>query len=504
MSEPGGAGTGPGPKITGPSGADLNGTGPADRATAIPVGHQSALIWLVPAVALCFAAWIAVSAWRDRGVMVTVTFADGHGLVAGDAVKHRGIAVGSVRSAVLGDDAESVVVTLALRPDAAGLARGGSRFWLVRPEIGLQRISGIETIIGARSVAVIPGDGPPQRTFVGLEEAPVVGRRTPDDLAIVIESPRRGSFSPGSPVTYRQVQVGVIETVSLAGDAASVEVFVHIDPAYAPLVRERTVFWDAGGIEVGVGLRGVTAAVESPESFFRGGLALATPPEAGAPARRGARFRLAERVEESWLQWRPSIALGSGFLPPGLAEPRPVGFTLAWRGGLLGGARRRSGLVLETARGVIGPAWMVAVPEDAKEGSVSITLEGTGASGAVAWAAPLPEIAASRGVVLLAIEATGAPWPVDRMRAASDPEDVVIIGARGVAALPISPGRLRADGGSRDGGLWIVDPAVIVDPRLDGAAVVARVDGCVVGILRVEDGAARVAPLPTAALPSRS
>jgi hypothetical protein len=57
--------------------------------------------------------------------------------------------------------------------------------------------------------------------------------------------------------------------------------------------------------------------------------------------------------------------------------------------------------------------------------------------------------------------------------------------------LPLAAPRLAVvDGG------WSVDPAVSVDESWHGAAVVARDDGYLVGLLLVEDGEARVALVP--------
>lgn len=271
---------------------------------ALPVEHGRWL-WIVPVAAVLFALWITWQAWRERGVLVTVTFQEGHGLVAGDAVKYRGIAVGSVRDVRLAADTRSVRVLLALRPDASELAREGTRFWLVRPEVGLQRVSGLDTIIGARYVGLWPGDGPPSREFVGLDQAPITGLRQPGDISIVIAAPRRGSISVGSPLTFRQMEIGSVESIQLAPDATAVEIAVLVEAPFVHLIRENSVFWDAGGIEVGFGLKGLTAAVESPTALLRGGISTAAPNNPGRQVSDGHRFTMAEKFEDSWLKWKP-------------------------------------------------------------------------------------------------------------------------------------------------------------------------------------------------------
>lgn len=453
---------------------------PLPTAIALPPRRRS-LVWLVPLAALLIAGYAVWHAWNERGVVVTVAFEEGHGIAAGDPVKHRGIAIGTVRDVALSPEAKGVVVTLSLRREADALAAAGSRFWLVRPEIGFQRIAGLDTIVGARYVEVLPADSPHgetrarQASFVGLESPPVVQRRERGALSIIVEAPRRGSLSPGSPVIYRQVQVGVVERVELASDAGSVECAAVIDAPYAALVREGTRFWDAGGIEVGVGLKGVTAVVESPEIVLRGGLAMATPPGATTQAVNGSRFRLDERAEEAWLRWKPQVVIGSALLPQGMTEPDMAVVGINWSAGtLFSRDHSRLGWGLATQRGLLVPGWAAAPPEGAYADSIALAVNGT----PIAW--PPTVVAGDGGIALVAFDAAAieaVPWPMSRLRVATAPEDCVVIA--GLArSLALAPGRLRADG---DG--WNIDPGLPVDDSLDSGAVVARADGAVIGLL---------------------
>jgi hypothetical protein len=280
------------------------------------------------------------------------------------------------------------------------------------------------------------------------------------------------------------VQVGVVESVDLASDACSVECAVHIDAPYAALVRERTRFWDAGGIEVGVGLKGVTAAVDSPETLLRGGLALATPPDAGAAAVEGARFRADERAEEQWLRWRPQVVIGSALLPPGVPEPRTVTVALSWtEGSIFARDKSRAGWALPTRRGLLAPAWVVAAPKGAHDGSIALAIDGD----AAAW--PPGSIAGNAFVLLLDIPGSAAG--TERLRSPAGPEDCAIMTglARPVA---LAPGRLRVEETG-----WRVDPGVPLDEALDGAVVAARSDGAVIGLLERSRGDSWfVRPLP--------
>src|SRR5690606_38721254 len=63
----------------------------------------------------------------------------------------------------------------------------------------------------------------------------------------------------------------------LAEDQRTVAVKIHIEPAYADLVRKHTRFWNASGFTVDAGLGGVKFRTESLASVVAGGIAFATP-----------------------------------------------------------------------------------------------------------------------------------------------------------------------------------------------------------------------------------
>ena len=269
--------------------------------------------WLVPLGVLVTILAIALQAARERPIGVEVRFVEGSGLRAGDPVTCRGVQIGVVREVRLAPDASGVVARLDLSRDAAGVAVEGSRFWIVRPEVSLRGVSGLDSLLGPRCVSVSPGEaGSARQTrFDGLERIPV-DAPGPDSLRITLRAPRRGSLSPGSPVLYRDVPVGRIFEARLAPDARGVELVAGIEPRYAALVRDNSRFFNVSGISADWGIfGGLSLRTDSLESVVAGGVGFATPDKPGAPALEGHAFDLAEAPEESWLKWRPAIPLES-------------------------------------------------------------------------------------------------------------------------------------------------------------------------------------------------
>ncbi|MEM7228422.1 MAG: MlaD family protein [Planctomycetota bacterium] len=448
------------------------------------------LIWLVPIAALIVAAWLAAQAWTQRGVHVTVRFDDGYGLEPGDVVRYRGIDIGRVDDIAIAPDLDGIDVRLRVERHANDIARGGTQFWIVRPQVGLTNITGLDTITGTRYIAVRPGAGRPVRRFLGLNTPPVVESIHAGDLEIVLQAPQRGSLHPGAPIRYRQVRIGTVLSVALASDGTAVEARAHIDEAFTPIVRTNSRFWDDGGLDTSVGLTGVDIRVDSLEALLVGGVSVATPDNAGEPVRTGARFPIAEDADDAWLTWRPIMQIGSPMLPAGTLTPQPLRAQLTWQQGTI---RKRSdsrrGWVLPTDRGLLGPRNLLRPEQDARDDTSVLAISGQ----RVALDLPFIWESPDLGIIDRMRDANDIRrWPTLRIRQLDAPEDCLVIAdprtdARAVAA----PRMLNDDDG------WNFDDAIVFDTTWHGAAILAQSDGYLIGILILnDDDTARIATLP--------
>lgn len=462
---------------------------PQSQSLSIPTARVyrrggSPWVWLIPIAAIVFVGVLVGMYVVQRGDIITVTMSDGHNIKPGDALRCRGITVGQVRTVTLDDTLRGVVVTIRLTPDSESIARAGSRFWVERPRVSLTGVAGLETIAGPRYMAVIPGAGEPQSEFIALAEPPVVEAIEPDGLEIMLLSDRRHSLSPGAPILYRGVTVGVVLGLGLSSDAASIEVRGYIRPQYASLVRDNTRFWNVSGAKVDAGLTGFSIELESFEAMIAGGVAMATPNKPGQRVTTGHRFELAQEPEDEWLTWRPAVAIGTELLPAGAVRPDMLRATRRESGGgFFGGERRRGGWLLPVTGGVIGPADLLA------KGQTTTHLEVAGQRFELK---DEPSVSLG-GVTERAITvADTEAWASKRVRRMSKPEDCVIMTDPSLRIVPLASSRMRSDGDR-----WQIDPIVSFDADMHGAAVLSRADGALVGLLLVENGAGIVAPLPS-------
>jgi paraquat-inducible protein B len=290
------------------------------RANAI-TRTKISIIWFVPIIAAIVGGVLVFNKMQTVGPTIKLTFQRGDGLQPNETtVRYRGVRVGMVRSVRLTQDGQKVEVQANLDRSAAVLAREGSLFWIVRPELSAGGLRGLQTIVSGSYIEVEPGTGKPMKEFTGAEDAPLAPNLQ-QGLELVLTTPHVTTLNTGAPVYYRGLEVGSVQSISMNDIATGVNIHLRIDRRYKELVRENSVFWNAGGLDVTLKLFGVNVSAESMRSLIVGGIAFATPSPAGPPATPGLDFALHDKLEEKWLKWDTAIPAWAGSEGPPTNRP---------------------------------------------------------------------------------------------------------------------------------------------------------------------------------------
>jgi paraquat-inducible protein B len=203
----------------------------------------STRMWGVTAVTLVVSIGLAVWSQKPAGPTITIRFEQGHGLRLGNLVQHRGIEVGTVTGVELADGEQGVAVQVELLATAEKLARHGSEFWVVRPRVSLSKVTGLDTVVGARYIEIQPG--PPgsdaKFEFDGLETP--LSLSDADSVEIEIRFENGDGLAIGDEVRHRGIVVGEVTSVDLNGDLTGVVVDVRLLNSASRLARVGTQFW---------------------------------------------------------------------------------------------------------------------------------------------------------------------------------------------------------------------------------------------------------------------
>ena len=271
---------------------------PQDRQAraADPVLRRSrgfSLVWLIPLVAVGIGLWLAWTTFAHQGPVVRITFATAEGLEAGQTrVRYREVEVGMVEDVRVLPDLSGIVVEARLEPEFAEHLTEGTRFWVVRPRVGFAGVTGLGTLLSGAYLEVDPGPGASARSFLGLEEPPLI-RSGAEGREFLLIAEDLGSVSRGAPVYYRGFPVGQVLGYRLADDARRFEIPVFVQSPYDRLVSADSRFWDVSGIRVDAGLDGIRVQVAGLAALIAGGVEFSSPAGiASEPADAGNRFAL--------------------------------------------------------------------------------------------------------------------------------------------------------------------------------------------------------------------
>ncbi len=258
----------------------------------VVTGERSrfSVVWIVPMVAVLVAGWLVWSTLAEKGPEIVIRFRSAEGIEAGKTtVRYKAVEVGKVTAIQIAADLSHVLVRAELTKGAERLLAEDSRFWVVRPRIGAGGVSGLSTLVSGAYIEVDPGKGPPASTFDGLEEPPLVLSDEPG-RQFLLEADSLYGVSRGSPVYYRDIEVGEVLGYKLAGDGREVEIIAFVRAPYDRLVREDSRFWSASGIELGTGAGGFYFRMQSVQAMLTGGIAFGEGKGGPAPAK--SRFKL--------------------------------------------------------------------------------------------------------------------------------------------------------------------------------------------------------------------
>jgi paraquat-inducible protein B len=306
-------------------------SGAPEPAAARARRPRLALVWLVPLVAALIAGFLAWRDWSQQGELITLTFATADGLSAGiTQVRHKSVALGTVQDVRLSKDMSHVIVRIRMTRDATPILTDHAQFWVVRPRLSAGYISGLETLVSGAYIDVDPGPtgGKPQTDFKGLEEPPA-GRSDEPGHTYILAADDVGALGAGSPILYRGVSVGEIQSSKIGREDQPAILTVFVRAPYDRYVHAKTRFWKAAGVTINYGVQGLHVELGSLQAALSGGVAFDTPmDQLDTPmADEGAGFTLhatrPEAVEAGYSLRVPLVAYFQSSVA-GLAPGSPV------------------------------------------------------------------------------------------------------------------------------------------------------------------------------------
>jgi paraquat-inducible protein B len=235
------------------------------------------IVWLVPLITALVGGWLVFRTLSDQAPVATISFQTAEGIEAGKTkIKYKSVEIGMVEEVSFASDFQSVVLTAKFQQGMEDFLRRNTRFWVVRPQLSVQGVSGLSTLVSGSYIEIDPGPGSPQNHFVGMEEMPLI---TTEDAGtrITLISETLSSIARGSPIYYQGFLAGEALGYELASDAKSVYIHAFVRDPFDQLVRGNSRFWNVSGIDLSMGANGFEVRTASVQALLFGGIAFETP-----------------------------------------------------------------------------------------------------------------------------------------------------------------------------------------------------------------------------------
>lgn len=291
-------------------------------------------VWIIPLAAMLIGAWLVYSNLASRGPTITLKLADAEGISAGKtAVKTRNVQVGTVDSVALSEDLSHTLLTVHMEAGTERMLTSSTQFWVVKPRVGREGISGLTTVLSGVYIELVPGEGGAAAdTYTVNDSSPP--EETGDGLFLQLVSKAGSDIDTGDPVNFRSLRVGRV----VATEFDPVEKIFHhrlfIEKPYDVLVTQNCRFWQVSGLGFRLDTQGFEAHIGSLESFLGGGVAFAVPDptmSAGEQARDGDTFTLYDD-EDSARRALYSLTLDYVLLVEGTVRGLRPGAPVEFRG----------------------------------------------------------------------------------------------------------------------------------------------------------------------------
>lgn len=241
------------------------------RATAVKASRFSP-IWIIPIVALLIGIGLIIDNYRNTGPLITLKMANAEGIEAGKTkIKTRNVDIGQVEEVKLSEDLSHTLIMARINTDAVSTLVEDTRFWVVKPRISREGITGFGTVLSGAYIQMQPGNSEEeQRSFDVLEQPPI--SLDGKGIRIKLISQLGNSLRTGDPVTYQGFTVGRVETAEFDKESRQVNHQLFIEEPYDVLISPSTRFWSAKGIHLDLSSEGFEVNIASLEALVSGGV----------------------------------------------------------------------------------------------------------------------------------------------------------------------------------------------------------------------------------------
>ena len=236
-------------------------------------------VWLVPIVSLIIGFIMIVRYYSNLGETIYLNSPSANGIEAGKTViKFRDVTIGKVTKVSLDENYNHVVITALVNKEANNLLVKDASFAIISPRIGLEGVSGLNTLFSGVYIELSPGNDSKKSNKFELKAVPSLIDSQTKGINIKIVDETDNRVRVGDPVSYRGYEVGIVTSSNFLMEDRAMTYDAFIYSPYDELVTENSKFWISSALDFSFGPAGLDVKVASFDNFIKGGISFDVPP----------------------------------------------------------------------------------------------------------------------------------------------------------------------------------------------------------------------------------
>lgn len=259
-------------------------------------------IWFIPILAILIGLYFVIHLYTQKGEEIYIYTKSAEGIEAGKTkVKARSVNIGEVIKVDLSEDLTKVILKVRLNNGYDELLRDDTKFWIVKPRIDAQGVSGLNTLLSGSYIELVPGISQNYRSVFDLLDTPQMLTSDYEGTEFSLYGQEKKSVTEGDMVAYRGINVGFIKSAEFDVGSRKMDYKIFINKPYDSLVTTNTKFWISSGFNVLVGAQGMKIETNTLESIIKGGISFDIPQDMplGSLAEPNSKFKLFTNEEEA-------------------------------------------------------------------------------------------------------------------------------------------------------------------------------------------------------------
>ncbi len=268
-----------------------------EQETLVAVKKTSRLfsvVWLIPIIALLSGLWLLVNDLRQSGPTITLYVSSAEGLEANKTtIKFLNVDVGRITEIKINPEKNGVELKAKLSANAKDLLNEDSVFWIVKPRINQDGVSGLNTLVSGVYIELFPGKSAQMADSFQLTDVPPLASNA-KGTRIHLAGENDRLLGVGSPVMYEDFQVGQIERATFDPKTKRVEYQIFVSSPNDVLLGKNVQFWVKSGLDIQASSQGFKIDTGPISSLLSGSIAFMEPKDVGkgAPVKTNEQFTI--------------------------------------------------------------------------------------------------------------------------------------------------------------------------------------------------------------------